>query len=255
MPRLVLCVLALLGPAAAAAQDTGVPRHRAAIQAPDGHSHYRLALSAAVYAGVERRDLGDLRILNAQGEAVPYAFLPRDPASPAPVLAASAKLFPVYGREAQGIEGVKLDVVRGKTGTVIRLAEGTKHSRAGRKLLGYLVEVGKDEKPIEALEFEWRTATGFSGTAKVEASDDLSRWQTLVHEAPILALEHAGERLERRRVELAGRKAQYLRISFARVPEDFVLRGLRLERRGERAEPERDWRRLAAVEAEKPGEY
>jgi hypothetical protein len=65
----------------------------------------------------------------------------------------------------------------------------------------------------------------------------------------------AGERLERRRVELRGGSAQYLRIAFARVPEDFALRGVRLERRGERAEPERDWRRLAAVESGKPGEY
>lgn len=255
MTRLLLCALAMLGAAGAAAQDAGTLRHRAAILAPEGHSHYRVPLPAAVYASAGRRDLGDLRVLNARGEAVPYAFLPRGPASPPPVLTATARLFPVYGREAQSIEGVKLDVVRGKTGTVIRLAEGAKTPRAGRKLLGYLVEVGKDEKPIEAIVFEWRTANGFNGAAKVEWSDDLSRWYTLVHDAPILALEHAGERLERRRVELRGRKAQYLRVSFARVPEDFELRGVRLERQGERAEPERDWRRLAAAEASKAGEY
>lgn len=255
MTRQALCVLALLGPAAAVAQDIGALRHRAAILAPDGHPHYRVVLPAAVYAGVERRDLGDLRILNARGEAVPYAFLPREPTGPAPVLAAAAKLFPVYGPEARGIDGVKLDVVRGKTGTVIRLAEGAGTRAPGRKLLGYLVEIHRDAKPIDALEFEWRTATGFNGTAKVEGSDDLSRWHTLVHDAPILALRHAGERLERRRVELRGRTAQYLRISFARVPEDFELRGVRLERLGERAEPERNWRRLPATQAAKPGEY
>lgn len=257
MMRFALCVLAVAGANAAAGQDVGALRHRASILVPDAHSHYRTVLPAAVYAGIERRDLGDLRILNARGEAVPYAFVPREPSDPAPVLAATAKLFPVYGREAQGIDGVKLDVVRSKTGTVIRLAESARTPAAGRKLLGYLVEVGKDEKPIDAIEFEWRTASGFNGTAKVEGSDDLSRWHTLVHEAPILALEHAGERLERRRIELHGRGAQsqYLRISFARVPEDFELRGVRLERWGERAEPERDWRRLAAVEAAKIGEY
>lgn len=255
MKCIALCALALLGAATAAAQDMDTLRHRAVIVAPEGHSHYRVLLPAPVYAGAGRRDLGDLRVLNARDEAVPYAFLPREPRGPAPVLAAAGRLFPVYGRDAEGIEGVKLDVVRGKGGTVIRLAEGHRAARAGRKLLGYLVEVGKDEKPIEALEFAWRTASGFSGTAKVEGSDDLSRWYTLVHDAPILALEHAGEQLERRRVELRGRKAQYLRISFARVPEDFELRGVRLERQGERAEPERDWRQLAAVEAAQPGEY
>lgn len=255
MTRLALCALAMLGAAGAAAQDAGTTRHRAAILGPEGHSHYRMLLPAAVYAGAGRRDLGDLRVLNARGESVPYAFLPRESASPPPVLTANAKLFPVYGPEAQGIEGVKLDVVRGATGTVIRLAEGAKTPRKGRKLLGYLVEVGKDERPIEAVVFTWHTARGFNGTAKVEGSDDLSRWTMLVHDAPILALEHAGERLERRRVELRGRKAHYLRISFASVPEDFELRGVRLERQGERAEPQREWRRLPAVESSTPGEY
>jgi hypothetical protein len=256
MTRLALWVLALLGATGAAAQEAGTLRHRAAIAAPEGHSHYRLLLPASVYVGAGRRDLGDLRVLNARGESVPYAILPREPASPPPVLAANAKLFPLYGREAQGIDGVKLDVVRGKTGTVIRLAEGAKTPRAGRKLLGYLGDVGEDEKkPIDAIVFDWRTAHGFSGVAKVEGSDDLSHWRMLVSDAPILALEHAGERLERRRVELRGGKARYLRISFARVPEDFKLQGVRLERRGERPEPARDWRRLDAVEAAKPGEY
>lgn len=252
--RIAVGVLAVLGSAVAASQDAGVPRQRAPILAPAGHSHYRMLLPAAVYAGLERRDLGDLRVLNARGEAVPYAFLPREP-SPQPLQTASARLFPLYGKEAQGIDGVKLDVVRDKTGTVIRLAEGARAPATGRKLLGYLVEVGKDPKPIDALELEWRTASSFNGTVRVEGSDDLSRWETMVHEAPILALEHAGERLERRRVEFRSRSTQYLRIAFARVPEDFTLRGVRLERRGERAEPERDWQRLAAVESGKPGEY
>lgn len=254
MTRLAFVLLALLG-GAASAQEGDAGRHRAPIFAPEGHSHYRLMLPARVYAGIEQRDLGDLRVLNAAGEPVPHAFLPREPSDPDPVLASPARLFPLYGTEAQGVEGVKLDVVRGAGGTVIRLSESAKRPGVERKLLGYLVEVGKDEKPIDALELEWRTATGFNGAARVEASDDLSRWRTLAHDAPILALEHAGERLERRRVELRGARAEYLRLSFARVPPDFELRGLRLERRGERAEPEREWTRLAAVPAGKPGEY
>lgn len=237
----------------AAAQDLDF-RQRAPIVAAEGHSHYRVRLSADVYAGAERADLGDLRVMNARGEPVPYAFLPPGPSGPAPVLASPARIFPLYGSEAQGIEGVKLDFVRDAGRTVIRLEESAK-APAGRKLLGYLVDTGEDGKPIEALELDWRTAAGFNGTAKVESSDDLARWQVLVHEAPILQLAHAGERLERRRIELHARKARYLRLAFSGVPEDFALRGLRLERRGERAEAEREWKRLGAVEAVKEGEY
>ena len=254
MIHLILGTLVGLAASASHAQDLG-PRYRAPIAAPEGHSHYTVRLPAAVYAGVERSDLGDLRVLNALGEPVPYAFLPRGPSGKAPVQAAPARLFPLYGREAQGVEGVKLDVVRGASGTVIRLAESTKGKSVGRKLLGYVLDVGEDDKPIEALELEWRAAAGFSGSAKVEASDDLARWVTVVQDAPILDLAHAGERLERRRIEWRGRKARYLRLSFARVPEGFTLRTVRVERRLERTEPEREWKRLEAAQADAPGEY
>ena len=38
---------------------------------------YEIELPAAVYRGVTRSDLGDIRVFNAQGEVVPYAFKPR----------------------------------------------------------------------------------------------------------------------------------------------------------------------------------
>jgi len=239
--------------ATAAAQDLDF-RYRAPIAGPEGHSHYRLRLTPGVYAGAERPDLGDLRVLNALGEPVPYAFLPRESTAPPPAHMAPARFFPLYGREGQGVEGVKLDVVRGAGGTVIRLEESGRTS-GRRKLLGYLVDVGNDERIIEALELDWRTAAGFNGTAQVEASADLVHWRTLARGAPILELAHAGETLERRRIELRARAVRYLRLSFAGVPGDFALRGLQLEWRGERAEGEREWKRLVAVEATKAGEY
>jgi hypothetical protein len=255
MRHLALLCLGLSCAFAGAAEVPAALRHRAAIDAPAGDSHYRLRLTGDVYAGLERRDLGDLRVLNAQGEPVPYAFVPREPASPTPVLTAAAKLFPLYGNESQEIDGVKIDVVRGAGGTVIRLAEPGKAHKKLRNLLGYLVDIGRDAKPVQALSLDWRTARGFDGTVRVEASEDLSHWRTLARDAPILELEHAGERLERRRVELRGSTARFLRISFAHVPEDFRLRSVQLERQGEHAEAQRDWKRLAAVEAAPAGEY
>lgn len=254
MTRLAFLLLALLG-GAAGAQDGSALRHRAPILAPESHSHYRVLLPARVYAGIEQRDLGDLRVLNAAGEPVPHAFLPREPSDPAPLVAAPARLFPLYGTGAQGLEGVKLDVVRGASGTVIRLSESPKKPQVGRKLLGYLVEIGKDEAPIEALVLEWHAASSVNAAVRVEGSDDLARWRTLAQDAPILALQHAGERLERRRVELRGARARFLRLSFTQVPADFELRALRPERRAERTEPVREWIRLAAAPSGEPGEY
>lgn len=230
--------------------------YRAAIHTQPGHSHYRVQLPAAVYAGIERADLGDLRVLNASGEPVPYAFLPRRQDQPAPVQVQIARLFPLYGEESKGLDGVKLDVTRDAGGTVIRFASEPKPAKGERKLLGYLVDASALQLPVEAMTLQWQTAANFSGAVRIEGSDDLSRWGTLAGDAPILVLEHAGERLERRRVELPARMVKYLRLSFARVPQDFLLTGVSLEQRGERVEPARQWRPLAgAAVPDKQGEY
>lgn len=256
MNRLLAAALACMASIACANPPPADFRYRAAVTGQEGGSHYRFSVPAAVYAGVERKDLGDLRVLNAAGETVPYAFLPRAPVGPGPVQTRTAKLFPLHGQESKGLDGVKLDVVRGTGGTVIRLAAEPKGTKAGRKLLGYLVDPGELELGIEAITLDWQTGAGFSGAARVEASDDLLRWSTVVGEAPVLMLEHSGERLERNRVELQGRKAKFFRISFARVPDDLVLKGVQLEMRGERVDPVREWRRLTGARATgKRGEY
>jgi hypothetical protein len=245
----------LAGSAAAQTAATDLA-YRAALAAAPGHSHYRFALPAAVYAGIERADLGDLRVLNARGEPVPFAFLPRRQGRPAPVQVQSAKLYPLYGEQSKGLEGVKLDVARDASGTVIRLAAEPKARSGERKLLGYLLDASTQKLPVEALTLEWQTRASFSGAVRVEASEDLSHWSALVAQAPVLALEHAGERLERRRVEFPARSVKYLRLSFSRVPEDFVLAGVALDQRGERVEPAREWQRLpGAAVPDKPGEY
>lgn len=256
MRHLLAVAVACLAGAAQAQPRIADLGYRAAITAEPGHSHYRLQVPAPVYAGIERADLGDLRILNASGEPVPYAFLPRRQDQPAPVKVQIARLFPLYGQASKGLDGVKLDVTRDAGGTVIRFASEPKPAAGRRELLGYLVDASAAKLPVEALALEWQTAVNFSGAVRIEASDDLSRWSTLAGDAPILALEHSGERLERRRVEVPARKVHYLRLSFIRVPADFLLKAVTLEQRGERVEPARQWKPLAGTAlADKPGEY
>ena len=49
------------------------------IETPDNATIYRVALPLDVYKNVVRSDLGDLRVFNASGKAVPYALrLPLD---------------------------------------------------------------------------------------------------------------------------------------------------------------------------------
>src|SRR5262252_298439 len=101
--RRVAPVLLLL-PALAAAERPqdfayGIPL------AVDGRdAFYQVEMPRAVYEGVVRADLGDVRVFNAAGEVVPHALRPRltaTKAAPAPV---KATLFPLRTNAPAGIE-------------------------------------------------------------------------------------------------------------------------------------------------------
>lgn len=248
-----LLVLALLAGSAWGEEAPGDFPYRATLQTPASASHYRFALPAAVYEGA-RRDLGDLRIFNAAGEPVPTAFVPREAQKAEPRVEAVA-LFPLYGDPAKGLETTTVRVERSAAGTIVnvRVQNGAPPRRPA--LIGYLLDASEIKEPLEALLLDWDSPEPFTGQARVEASDDLKRWTTLVAGSPVLFLEHRGARLERRRIDLYGGRGQYLRVSFTGVPSSFALRRTRLELRPPQRDPGREWRWLDGAEGKSRGEW
>src|SRR5881397_861913 len=55
----------------------------------------RVDLPAVVYEGITRSDVGDLRVFNAAGETVPYAFLPHVQASQQAKQSPNLPIFPI----------------------------------------------------------------------------------------------------------------------------------------------------------------
>jgi hypothetical protein len=229
--------------------------HAARVEAAGDEAHYRFTLPPEAYRGVTRADLGDLRVFNGAGEPVPYAFVPARPVTQEPATRPT-KLFPLHGDRTKGLEGLNVRVRQSASGTLVDVRSSPGAPGASRKLLGYLLDASALEVPFEALVLDWQPVEGFNGTARVEASDDLRSWRVLAGAAPVLHLQHAGERLERKRVELHGARAKYLRVSFSGVPARFALSQARIELRPERAEPARQWLSIAGKEStERPGEY
>jgi hypothetical protein len=249
-------VFALLCVLPAGAQERPAQyNHAARIEGGGEDSHYRFTLPADTYRGVTRPDLGDLRVFNGAGEPVPYAFVPLRPATHRPAVH-PANLFPLRGEAAKGLDGVNIRIQQGRSGTTIDVSSTPGVAKAQRKLLGYLLDASELKVPYEALQLDWQSREGFTGTVRVEGSEDLRTWRMLVGAAPVLYLEHDGQRLERKRVELHGARARYLRISFTGVPAGFTLQQARLELRPERAEPERQWQSITGKESEsRRGEY
>lgn len=248
-------LLALLVVHQAMAQERPGDFHFSAPVAIDGAaSHYRFSVPAQAYRGTARRDLGDLRVFNAAAEPVPYAFAPRELQRPAPTVQ-SARLFPLYGDESRGLASTAVRVERNARGTVVSVSVSDPAPQARRRLLGYLLDPGELKAVKDALLLRWDASEGFTAQARVEGSDDLKSWSTLVASAPILSLQHAGASLERSRVELSGARARYLRLSLHGVPRSFVLREIKLELRPDIPQPAREWLPLTGSAGKGAGEW
>jgi hypothetical protein len=191
---------------------------------------YRAALPAAFYTGSSRADQGDLRVFNGDGAMVPFARLDAPAATHEKRPPATLAFFPLrVDQEGADLSGFSLTINR----TVGRNASVTLTTRdgapvEGQRLAGYLVDASNVREPITAIVLVWTPKPGgMNARIRIETSDDLTQWRTLVGGAPLLDLEYESRHLLRDRVELQQAPAKYLRISWppaqAPLPFDGVL--------------------------------
>jgi hypothetical protein len=177
----------------------------------------RVALPAAVYEGVARRDLSDLRVFNADGELVPFALVPRRAVPrerPPPV---PLPMFPLHvDRYRQNATGLALSVTRNAAGTTVSVNAADGEPAPGKVLGGYVLDTSALDEPLVALTFALPETTGATTMRfAIDASDDLAVWRNVSTDATLVSIEYAGQRLTRNRVEFAPIKAKFLRLSWA----------------------------------------
>ena len=231
-----------------------------ALEADGKDALYEVTLPAAVYRGVVRPDLGDVRVFNGAGEVVPHALRPRRTADTETVAPVALTLFPLKAEAGAGVDSISIRVRRGVGGrSSVDVTSTGARGGSEKRIVGYLVDLTALDRTLSAIEFDWQgLPDGFAGKIRIDAGDDLGSWSTLVAAAPLVSLEVAGQRLQQKRVELPQRKAKYLRLSWtaqgqgAAAPELTSARG---EPVGNTVEAPREWMQAESAKGEKPGEY
>lgn len=251
-----LLAMVLLSCGSLSAQTVEDFRHVMPVTAQSADGLQRVELPAAVHQGAARADLGDLRVFNAGGETLPFAFAGSPQRLNTRPGSYTLPFFPQTQKVGAPAAGLDLQVKQLPDGTLVSLRSVPKvaPSAPTTRTTAYLVDASKLKEPIAALELDWTvTDESRSGRLRVEASDDLKSWSTLASDAPLLDIEHGGERLARKRVEFSPVKAKYLRLTWQR--EAFQLNTLRAD--GPSASAPVEYRRIefTATPGEKPGEY
>jgi len=182
---------------------------------------YRIALPLSVYQNTVRDDLGDLRLFNSQNEAVPYSLLRPKPAAQARAGAATLPLFPLRGSSRVVIDGVRLTI--DSAGSAVNL-QTQRESGINIAVNQYILDGRGFEAAVSALRLVWpETASDYSGRLRIEVSDDLGSWVTLVVGAPIANLHANGQSLVENRVAIPPTRTKFWRISWLGPSPMFEL--------------------------------
>lgn len=169
-------------------------------------------LTAAVYRAAVSDQLQDLAVFDAAGNLAPHAVrtsppgperaVPRDVALP---------VFP-YG-EAVQVANPAVTISAG--GALVRIDAGATPADPA-SATRYLIDASHIGERIGALTVVFADGEGeVMSTVAVDGSDDLDRWQTLVHERRLASLHYGGHTLAQRRIDLPpGPRLRYLQLRF-----------------------------------------
>lgn len=179
----------------------------------EGEALQVVLLPPEVYDTITRKDLGDLRVFNANGEEVPHAVYLRGVATPILPQSHKLPLFPLYGRSEVPLAQLEVQVQRTATGALIEVSQRTR--RRTDAVRAYLVDASTVEEPLQALRFAWADTTAdFLTNVTVETSSDLQNWQRWGRPATLAHLRFDGNALDRSDVTFPPRRAPYLRITW-----------------------------------------
>ncbi len=218
---------------------------------------YEITLPAAVYRGVTRSDLGDIRVFNARGEVVPHAFRPRAASTTETAVAVGLPLFPLYAESGSSLEDLNVRIDNRADGTIVNIRNRGKGAPGQRQLRGFVLDASGLKRPVQALQFDWKSsADGFAGKVRIEGGNDLARWNVLADNASLVSLDFGGRSLRQKRVELRAEQYKYLRVSWPESQPPLELLSVRAEPAAGKVEAERVWQAFTALPVSgKPGEY
>ena len=169
-------------------------------------------LPEEVYRTVTRDDLADVRVFNAEGQPVPHAICTTSPTAEPKITERSLPVFVLRGRDQVYTSGARVEVET-SAGTRVGVNDSSGGTVEAVSRLIHIIDVREVSEPLRAIRFDWSSSDEVSEVkVRIEASEDLDRWQTIVPTSTLLLARQDGQELRRERIQLPTRKYEYLRV-------------------------------------------
>jgi hypothetical protein len=184
-----LALAAMLAPLLVAAQPYGAQplaasafAWRAPLELQPGASVARLTLPPDAMLQLQSRDARDLRVFNAAGQAVPFAFMPTPAVAPAPLSTRSYPALPLVvapsvGSRPQGSVQVRIDDAGHQRSVSVQLDGGASAGDSGPR--SALFATRTERQPLKAITVQGKLPPNMPVQLRAWSSADLAQWTRL----------------------------------------------------------------------------
>lgn len=208
------------------------------VEASSSQPMIELSLPDPVYQTTTRVDLRDLRVFNANGAPVAHAFCAAPETTEPVVTEQSLPIFELKDIQ-RADDGRPRIEVQTADGTQVNVRDAEQTAIAGRT---HIIDARETEEPLRAITFDWESPDQASQIrVRIEASEDLDRWESLIAATTLLRAGDGAQSLRRERIELPLRTYEYLRVQRADGGPPLILNGVVAERVQPAAEIEPLW--------------
>lgn len=203
---------------------------------------HRLALPLAIHGRTAFDDLRDLRVRNAAGQAVPFAWVGAEPDAVPRTASARAPLFavPMPRPGATAAEGPVALALRAD-GTLGWAAAAAPPS-APVPTAQWIIDASAIHADLVQIRFE--LAAGAQGLFPftLDGSDDLRQWHAIAADDQLVRLQHGDQTIERLAVEIDHARVRYVRLRWHHPAQAPALSGVWLDSvEGAEAVPAVEW--------------
>lgn len=202
------------------------------IEAPSGRALIEIDVPDDLYRTITRADAGDINVFNAEGVTVPHALCSARPESAGVI---SQQALPVFtlqaATEAQG-NPARIDL-NTPGGTAVRIEESPagKTDGSATQTRAHVIDAREVGGSLRSIQFEWRSPGEASeARVRIEASEDLDRWTTVVHASTLLQVAEGDQQLRREKIPLPEQRYRFLRVARADGGPPLVITSVIAER-------------------------
>jgi Protein of unknown function (DUF3999) len=176
---------------------------------------YKIALPETVYKTVTKKDLSDIRIFNQHNEPVPHVIKQTKSKTATKTGSLELPYFPLPD-EYINTANSTLDITISSEGKVVRIqSEDSGSDLLQETVKHYLIDTSHINASIDSIDFKLSgLESGYAKAFRLDYSNDLNQWLTLVDHATITELKYGQYDLKNTRVNLPNKRFKYLRFTW-----------------------------------------